>query len=931
MGNFPPSGDTGFLPHPGKDGSGPYTAAPLRVLLVEDSARDEELLRWNLREAGYQLDLLRVQNATELKSAFSKQHWDVVIADYQLPKFSAPEALEILKEHRLDIPFLILSGTIGEERASELMRAGARDCLSKDNLQRLAPALDRELREAEVRRRNRRFEAELKFSEERYRLLFNGANDAVFLHLLSVEGMPGNFLEVNDLACERLGYTREELLGLTPMQLEHPNHPNLISRIIPELLTKKRKVFETALLSKEGRALPVEISAQLLTMRGTLMVLSVARDTADRKRAEEQLQVMSRAVDQSPLGIVITDPKGVIRYANTHSQQSAAFEPDHMIGRSFWELQANRMAPEAFRHFLDTIHAGLKWEGEFRLPGKGASGFWGFSSVSPIFDNEGKITHFLAVQEDITKRKAAEQSMLELMGQRDRLLNRLQLILAQMPIGCILTDPQGRITYWSPAAEKIFGNSAEDTLGSLLWETVPTIDAAQDFRALCSQMEQEKAPLQRTLENRTKDGRSILCAWHATPILDAQSGLTGYMAMVQDVSENRLLEERLRQSQKMEAVGQLAGGVAHDFNNILAAVLMNLSLMQMTADLPPDLVERLEELEREVTRATSLTRQLLLFSRRQVAQFQALDLQEILRNLLKMLRRLIGENIELTFTGSASPLWVNADSGMLDQVLMNLCINARDAMPNGGRLIIGTRLIEVTPALAALNPEARTGLFACLSVSDTGCGIEPGTLKRVFEPFFTTKDVGKGTGLGLATVYGIVKQHNGWLEVDSTPGEGSCFKVYFPVLPRVETAAHATRNLDLPRGGRETILIVEDEDSVRRMGSLYLKRLGYNVIEACNGQEALKLWHSSAQPIHLLFSDVVMPEGLSGLELADTLRQKDPSLKVILSSGYSTDLLKAGGNLPATAYLPKPYEAGVLAKLIRSVLENPEAVASHCQ
>jgi CheY-like chemotaxis protein len=305
-----------------------------------------------------------------------------------------------------------------------------------------------------------------------------------------------------------------------------------------------------------------------------------------------------------------------------------------------------------------------------------------------------------------------------------------------------------------------------------------------------------------------------------------------------------------------------------------------------------------------------------------VAQFLALDLQEILKNLLKMLRRLIGENIELTFTGSASPLWVNADSGMVDQVLMNLCINARDAMPNGGKLILGTRLLEVTPELAASNPEARPGRFACLSVSDTGCGIEPSVLKRVFEPFFTTKDVGKGTGLGLATVYGIVKQHNGWLDVESAPGQGSCFKVYFPALSQAQGSTNPMRKSDAPRGGQETILIVEDEDSVRRMASLYLKRLGYQVTEAADGKEALRIWRASERPFRLLFTDMVMPEGMTGLDLADTLRKDDPLLKVILSSGYSTELLKIEGNLGSYTYLPKPYEAAVLARMIRTVLDK---------
>jgi len=902
-------------------GSSGGSGQQLRLLLATDPA-DAECLSRGLSEAGYHLDLLRTQTAGELRSALENQRWDLIITEDNLTQCDPLTALQILRDLQLDVPLLVLSTPLAQDRVVELIRAGATDCLQKNQPDRLLHVVERELREAETRRRQRRIDSDPKFQEEHFRQLFNRANDSLFLYSLNSKGAPGNFLEVNDLACERLGYSREELLAMTPAQVEHPAHPDRISKVSPAFLKDQRRIFEATLLSKDGRALPVEISAQLVTLRTESCVLSIARDIAERKRADERLQVMSRAVDQSPLGIVITDPQGIIDYANTKSRQFPALGRESIIGFSFWELQANRMTPANFQKFLDTILSGHKWEGEFRHSGKSSTVSWEFSSVSPIFDGEGEITHFLAVQEDITKRKIAEASTLEVMEQRDRLLNRLQLILAQMPVGCILTEPEGRITYWNPAAERIFGASAEDTLGNLLWEAVPTLDELSGLRLLCEQMGREKTPLQRSLENRTKDGRTILCAWHSTPILDPQRGLTGFMAMVQDVSENRLLEDRLRQSQKMEAVGQLAGGVAHDFNNILAAVLMNLSLMQMTAQLPPDMVERLEELEREVTRATGLTRQLLLFSRRQVAQFRAVDLQEILKNLLKMLRRLIGENIELSFTGSASPLWINADSGMVDQVLMNLCINARDAMPDGGKLIIGTRLFEVTSEFSASNPDARPGAFACLSVADTGCGIEPAVLKRVFEPFFTTKGVGKGTGLGLATVYGIVKQHNGWLDVESTPGRGTCFKVYFPALARVDTGTSTTRKPEAPKGGKESILLVEDEDSVRRMGCLYLKRLGYQVVEATNGKEALKIWKIAARPFDLLFTDMVMPEGVTGLDLAETLRKDRPELKVILSSGYSTDLLKTDGNFSGYSYLPKPYEAAVLARLVRTVLDN---------
>ncbi len=388
------------------------------------------------------------------------------------------------------------------------------------------------------------------------------------------------------------------------------------------------------------------------------------------------------------------------------------------------------------------------------------------------------------------------------------------------------------------------------------------------------------------------------------------------------------LGEQLRQAQKMEAIGQLAGGVAHDFNNMLAAVLLHLGMLQCNPAVTDEMSESLKEMEKGLIRATSLTRQLLLFSRRQVPRVETLRLNGLIADLLNMLRRLLGENIEVSYEEAPSECWLEADAGMIEQVLMNLCINARDAMTGGGRLTIGTTLLDLEAKPALPNPDFRPGRFIRLSVTDTGCGMDEKVLQRIFEPFFTTKEVGKGTGLGLATVYGIVKQHNGWVEVDSVVGRGSAFHVYLPASRREVCLTRASEQSPEIRGGQETILLVEDEVSVRRAAALCLRKLGYAVLEAADGMQALHVWERQLDKIDLLLTDMVMPEGMTGLELAESLKKDKDGLKVIISSGYSKEATNyRPGNGAHITYLAKPYPAATLAKTVRDCLDRRPATA----
>jgi len=470
-----------------------------------------------------------------------------------------------------------------------------------------------------------------------------------------------------------------------------------------------------------------------------------------------------------------------------------------------------------------------------------------------------------------------------------------------------------------------YGYGREEILGMLLPDLYP-----EEEKALIEARARELYGPAHVGEwhHRKRDGSLITVSVRSHDI--AFDARTCRIAVITDITETRRMEAerqillaQLVQSQKLEAIGQLAGGVAHDFNNILTAMLMQLGMLSEDTAISRSSRRLLEELEDEARRAAELTRQLLMFSRRQVLQTQRLELNSLLGNLLKMLRRLIGEQISLEFLGAGRDHWLEVDPGMLEQVVMNLVVNARDAMGQGGRIRLSTRALhlEVVPPAHAL--ELPPGDYVCLEVADGGCGMDEATRKRIFEPFFTTKEAGKGTGLGLATAYGIIRQHRGWIEVDSTPGEGSTFSIFLPSADKPETVLpESPRALEQP-GGREALLLVEDEAGVRDSLTRLLRKRGYRVWEAGSGPEAIACWAEQAGAFDVLVSDVIMPGGLTGLELADRFQREQGGLKVILMSGYNSEMALHGVQQAlGRRFIQKPFAASDLARLIRECLDG---------
>ena len=409
-------------------------------------------------------------------------------------------------------------------------------------------------------------------------------------------------------------------------------------------------------------------------------------------------------------------------------------------------------------------------------------------------------------------------------------------------------------------------------------------------------------------------------AWSFNPVAGSQA----VHCYVEDITERLSLEAQLRQSQKMESVGQLAAGVAHDFNNMLTIIQGHSGMLLAKAAQKGELLDSAQAIYFAAERAAGLTRQLLMFSRKNVMQPKPLDLREVVTHMGKMLQRLLGETITLEFRPPPELALVHADVGMVEQVIMNLAVNARDAMPKGGTLTISTSPVQINEAYVHTHPEAHVGSFVCLRVTDTGCGMDAYTMARIFEPFFTTKEVGKGTGLGLATVYGIMKQHEGWIDVASELSRGTTFSVFFPATAELaEAKGPDTTSEAKVQGGKETILIVEDEPVLRDMAHVILQECGYNILEASSGREALGVWERNRSQIDLVLTDMVMPEGISGMDLAQRLLGANPRLKIVFASGYSMeDMDTAFVRNGSAVFLQKPYTHITLAKAVRDCLDH---------
>ncbi len=764
-------------------------------------------------------------------------------------------------------------------------------------------------------------EETLRASEHRYRMLVESIPNMVWM-----TDAAGEVDYLNSRAEERLGIPAKSIFGWNWLDLVHP-----------EDRETAREAWQAAIVSDGGeywneyRVRTADESyrwylAKALPLRGedgsTRRWIGTWTDIDDLKLSEEKLkrtgELLNTVAKNTTDAVFVKDRQGRYLLFNEAAARFVGRPVEEVIGRDDTAL----FGPEDARFVMDRdrriMESGQAETEEEPLTAAGVRRIY-LATKAPFRDSEGRVAGLIGISRDITERKEAEETL--------RLRDRAVQAATE---GIIITDPlqpDNPIIYVSPGFERLTGYSASEILGRNC-RFLQGPDTDPDTRKRVREAVAVGQPVSVELLNYRKDGTPFWNRLSISPVRDENGKLAHFVGVQNDVSERRQLEEQFRLSQKMEAIGQLAGGIAHDFNNLLTIINGYTSVLLEETSPEHAFWEPLDEIRKAGERSANLTRQLLAFSRRQMLAMEVLDVNAVVSQMEKMLKRLIGEHIEFAASLAPDLRPVKADAGQLEQILLNLAVNARDAMPTGGKLTIETQNVEWSQEDARTRPDREPGSYVMLSVKDTGCGMSPDVQAQIFEPFYTTKKDGGGTGLGLSVVHGIVMQSDGHLEVVSEPGAGSTFKILLPRLhtpePRVDEPADPH---DLPKG-TETILLVEDEDGVRSLEKHLLERLGYTILDAADGTEARRLVESHADtsrpPIQLLVTDVVMPRE-SGPQIAEWMLNRDPGMRVLFLSGYTDDTVLRHGVLNSEVnYLQKPFTPAEFATKVRAALDKPQ-------
>jgi PAS domain S-box-containing protein len=768
-------------------------------------------------------------------------------------------------------------------------------------------------------------EEALRTSGQDYRGLFEQAHDAIVVFSPDDEVI----LDVNQRACEVYGFTREEFLGMSLKRISQ-NVPRGEQQIRETLERGVYHHFETVQFRKDGSRMALEINAAAVNFKGRRAILTIHRDVTDRKRAEEaqrESESRNRAIlDALPDLMFLQSADGV--YLDYHASDPGLLfvPPERFLGKNMREVLPPELSARFVKLFGLLRETGVTQVLEYPLRLSGEARFFEARIAACGPDR------VLSLVRDITARKQAESALQQRQREADTLLDSLPAYAYFKKAGSVYVAANRKFC-------EAVGCPQSKIAGKTDFDLFPR-DLAEKFRTDDARTVISGETLWVGEEEMVDRGRRFVVETRKVPVKDEKGTVVGLIGLGFDITERKQLEEQLLQSQKMEAVGRLAGGVAHDFNNILTAI-MGYSDVLLEKLPPEDPLRRYPEgILETVDRASNLTNQLLAFSRRQDVQPEVLSLNDVVADMDRLLRRLIGEDVELISDLEPALGPVKADPVQLEQILLNLAVNARDAMsrgtggpgePGGGRLTIKTSNVELDLDYVRRHVGLEPGPYVLLTVTDTGCGMGPEVQAHLFEPFFTTKDKGKGTGLGLSTVYGIVQQTGGHIEVESAPGAGATFRVFLPrhtVGPwgRGEEAsrspvpeAEPARSLQ----GTETILVVEDDEGVRKRACEILQGYGYVVREAGHGEEALAVAKEHPGPIHLLVADVVMPQ-VSGPELARRLAPSRPEMKVLFISGYTDGELAPYGVLrEGTSLLRKPFKPEALARRVRALLDAP--------
>lgn len=775
--------------------------------------------------------------------------------------------------------------------------------------------------EKEILERKKVLDA-LVVSEEKFREIFNNASDAIYLWALKQDGKIEKCLEVNEVACKMTGYSREELLKFTPDRLNDKESKKKIPLVLKNLSRDRNITFRAIHVSKTGDKIPVEVSAHLFKLKNKKVILSITRDISKRLAAESALRESEEkyrllfSAERDAI-VIIDQVTGKIVDTNPAALKLYGYSKSEFLTKSALDLSGDRQISAkniAKMEQMDNTDIVLQYSKHQKKDG----------TVFPVeiragnFKYSGKIMIY-AVFHDITDRVKAEES-----------LRKLSRSVEQSPVSVVITDKNGDIEYVNPKFTQVTGYSPGEAIGKNPRILKSGSKSKDEYKNLWDTII-SGAEWRGEFQNKRKNGEVYWENATISPIKSELGEITHFLAVKEDITEQKRLQQQLIQAQKMESIGNLAGGIAHDFNNLLTVINghAEISLIKLEKDHPAhrDMISILHAGKR----AESLTRQLLAFSRKQIYETKIINLNDVIVGLDKLVRRLIGENIQIETNLKSNLPSIKADPGQIEQIMMNLVVNARDAINELGESA-DKKLISVKTGIEKIDrtgvkkyPEMTTGEKIFITIQDTGAGIDSNLKDKIFEPFFTTKDKGKGTGLGLSTVYGIVKQNQGFIYVFSEKGSGTTFKIYWPISKERKSKEIKIINDRRNLKGSESILFVEDDDSVRGLICGALRELGYQVSEANNGKTALKTFETNNHNIDLLITDLIMPE-MNGKELVSNIKKLNKKISILYTSGYTDDHIVTEGELQeGLNFIAKPYSISDIATKIRTILNTSVA------
>ena len=877
---------------------------PLKVLIAEDSAGDAELIVRELRKAGFDPDWRRVETEPDFVAALSPD-LDIILSDFEMPQFSGIRALEVLREHALEVPFILISGTIGEEIAVAAMKSGATDYLLKDRLARLGPAIGHALEQGRLRRE--RIDAGTKF-----RTVFEAANDGIVILL------EGVFIDVNRKGLSMVGMTRDQFLGCSADQIAPPYLPDgretkeLAAQKIHAALAGEPQFFEWVIRRPDDTRIDVEVSLNRFDLGGKKHLQAIVRDITERKQAQDILAESERRFREMLKNVeliaVTLDRHGSITFCNDYLLRTTGWRRVEVLGGDWFAIFVPD-DPELKRIFLEGVEDGeipTYYESPIRTKSREHRDVVWNNTV--LRDAAGRIIGTASLGEDVTVRK---QALMRVREQAE------MLDLAHEAI--IVRDIETRrISFWNHGAERLYGWTASEAEGRDIGELIFVDPSAPDtVNALLLEAGEWRGELQHV----SKDGKKLTVSGNSTLMRDGNGNPKSVLAINIDITERKILEAQVLRAQRMESIGTLASGVAHDLNNILSPILMSVPILRR--EISPEKRDAIiTTIEMSATRGAQIVKQVLTFGRGLEGEKRALHVGALMKEWIKIMEETFPKNIVIDNFIAAS-LWpVVGDGTRLHQVLLNLCVNARDAMPDGGILRLNAINLDVDASYASMLPAATAGPHVLLEVSDNGTGIEPEIVERIFDPFFTTKGLGQGTGLGLSTVHGIIKSHGGVIKVDTDAGKGTTFQVYLPAQPKRDAEDAPAASPEIPEGHGELILIVDDEASIRVAARTALEAFGYEVVLAADGTEALAVYAMNSHRIALVLTDLMMPL-MDGMNLLHALRRMAPELPFIASTGLGEkakeDELKA---MKIACVLHKPYGAATLLRTIHEALKS---------